>query len=407
MKRNVCAALTLSLLSLLIFAGCQDNHAPEETMAITATSAEESPVTEIDPTAAVSGTSLKQIDLELKENHQIHAVVYAPDIQELPSCKLEPLQFDPQTVATVLIPDDSSPFTVDYDEMREKSTLTTENGNVLTVGASSISLYRNQDQIDSTKFSKYDTILNLLSEYAESNPGSQKDSLTFMTMEEAIQLAENIFEELGLCWQPVLQISIGMNHEQIMQYQQEQLSEYEGLQSRKTLVLDDLTQEDDSYLLTFGFSYNAVPIYGYVQEPNMSLSSDSPFPVYMSAEMIITPQGITLFNLTGGYKIVETDVSQLLSAEEAVAIYKQKWDSTILPLEDENWEVYAIYLEYITKWETGVDTPYLTPYWCFVRDYTATNQKTGETAWWAREIGYSGTGERFNAFTGEELAYGG
>ena len=137
MKRNVCAVLTFSLLSLLIFAGCQDNYTSKETMTGTVNSAEAMlpPVTEIDPTAAVNETPLKQIDLELKENHQIHAEVYAHDIQELPSYKLEPLQFDPQAVAAVLIPDDSSPFTVDYDEMRKSSFLTTEKGNVLRIGS--------------------------------------------------------------------------------------------------------------------------------------------------------------------------------------------------------------------------------------------------------------------------------
>ena len=406
MKRNVCAVLAFSLLSLLILTGCQDNYTPKETLTVTANSAEAMlpPVTEIDPTAAVNAHPLKQIDLELKENHQIHAEVYAPDIQELPSYKLEPLQFDLQAVAAVLLPDDSSPFTVDYDEMRKSSTLTTENGNVLRIGSSSIFLYRNQDQGDPAKFSKDDTILNLLTEYAQSNPDHQNDSLTFMTIEEAIQRAENIFKELGLCWQPVLQTSIGMDHQQIMQYQQEQLPEYDGIELQKTPVLDNLTQEDDAYLLTFGFSYNAVPIYGFSQEPDIELRSDSPIPVYMSAEMIITPQGITSFNLTGGYKIVETDVRPLLSAEEAVAKYKQKWDSTILPLADENWKVYTIYLEYITKWADG--SPYLTPYWCLGRDAMITNRLTGETAW-SREVGYSGTGVRFNAFTGEELLYGG
>lgn len=406
MKRNVYVVLTVGLITLLILAGCQNNYTPKETLTETANSAETMlpPVTEIDPTAAVNETPLKQIDLELKENHQIHAEVYAPEIQKLPSYKLEPLQFDPQAVAAVLIPDDSSPFTIDYDEMRESSFLTTENGNVLRIGSSSIFLYRNQDQGDAAKFSKDDTILNLLTEYAESNPDHQNDSLAFMTMEDAIQRAENIFKELGLCWQPVLQTSIGMDHQQIMQYQQERLPEYEGIELQKTPVLDNLTQEDDTYLLRFGFSYNAVPIFGFPQEPNLELRSDAPIPVYMSAEMMITPRGITSFNLTGGYKIVETDVRPLLSAEEAVAKYKQKWDSTILPLEDENWEVYAIYLEYITKWADG--SPYLTPYWCLGKDAMMTNRLTGETAW-SREFGFSGTGVRFNAFTGEELLYGG
>lgn len=405
MKRNVCVALTLGVLSLLMLAGCQENNTPKETLAVTAelTAQPVPPISEIDPDAVVSKTALKQIDLELKENHQIHAAVYAPNIQELPSYKLESLQFDPQAVATVLIPDDSSPFTVDYDEMRKSSTLTTENGNVLRIGSSSILLW-NEDQSDPTKFSKYDTILNLLIEYAQSNPDQQNDSLTFMTMEEAIQRAENIFKELGLCWQPVLQTSIGMDHKQIMQYQHERLSEYEGIELLKTPVLDNLTQKDDAYLLTFGFSYNAVPIYGFPQEPRMQLRDDAPFPVYMSAEMIITPQGIPWFNLTGGYKIVETDVRPLLSAEEAVAKYKQKWDTTILPLADENWEVYAIYLEYITKWADG--SPYLTPYWCLGQDGQVTNQLTGETAW-SREVGFLGTGVRFNAFTGEDYLYGG
>lgn len=405
MKRNVCAALTLGVLSLLMLAGCQETKAPKETLAVTAELAAQPipAISEIDPNVVVGKTALKQIDLELKENHQIHAAVYAPNIQELPSYKLEPLQFDPQAVATVLIPDDSSPFTVDYDEMRKSSTLTTENGNVLSIGSSSILLW-NGDQSDPTKFSKYDTILNLLTEYAQSNPDQQNDSLTFMTMEEATRRAENIFKELGLCWQPVLQTGIGMDHQQLMQYQQERLPEYEGIQLKKNPVLDNLTQEDDAYLLTFGFSYNAVPIYGFSQEPDIELRSDSPIPVYMSAEMIITPQGIPWFNLTGGYKIVETEVRPLLSAEEAVAKYRQKWDVTLLPPADENWEVHSIYLEYITKWADG--SPYLTPYWCLGRDSQVTNHFTGEKEW-SREVGFSGTGVRFNAFTGEDYSYGG
>lgn len=400
MKHSMYAALILGVLSLLIIAGCQENHEPKEPPAAAAQLTEETvpPIPEIDPTAAVCETGLKRIDLELKENHQIHAAVYAPNIRELPSYQLEPLQFDPQAVAAVLIPDDSSPFTVDYDEMRKSSTLTTENGNVLRIGSSSILLW-NEDQSDPTKFSKNDTILNLLTEYAKSNPDRQNDSLTFMTMEEAIRRAENIFKELGLCWQPVLQTSIGMDHQQIMQYQQERFSEYEGIQRQKTPVLENLTQEDDAYLLTFGFSYNGVPIYGFPQEPHMQILPDAPLPVYMNAEMIITPQGITWFNLTGGYKIVETDVRPLLSAEEAAEKYRQKWDLTPLPPAEENWAVYAIYLEYITKWADG--SLYLTPYWCFGIDSQITNRFTGEKAW-AREYGYAGSGVRFNAFTGEE-----
>lgn len=392
MKRNACTVLALGILSVLLFAGCQKETIPASTDA-----ADES-------TLPVSETTLQQIDLELKENHQIHAPVYAPDVQELPCCKLEPLQFDPQTVAAVLIPDDSSPFTVTYDEMRKSSTLTTENGNVLRIGSSRISLHRNQDQDDPAKFSKYDTILNLLTEYAESNPDHQNDSLTFMPMEDAIQRAGNIFKELGLCWQPVLQTSIGMDHKQIMQYQQERLSEYEGIELLKTPVLDNLTQEDDTYLLTFGFSCNGVPIYGFPQEPRLQIGSDAPIPVYVSAEILITPQGITWFHLMGGYKIVETDVQPLLSAQEAVEKYRQKWDSTILPLDGENWRVYTIYLEYITKWKDG--SLYLTPYWCLGWESLLTNRKTGETVW-STKAGYSGTGARFNAFTGEELLYGG
>lgn len=406
MKRNAWAALVLGILSLLIFAGCQADRAPEEPLLAAAGLTTESVplAAEITPSDVVSEIPLKQIDLELKENHQIHAAVYAPDIRDLPSYKLEPIQFDPQAVAAVLIPDDSSPFTVDYDEMRKCSFLTTENGNVLRIGSSSILLYRNQDQGDPAKFSKYDTILNLLTEYAQSNPDRQKDSLAFMTMQEVIQRGETILKDLGIVWQPVLQTSIGMDHEQIMQYQQEHISEYEGLQLQKMPILDHLTQDDDAYLLVFGFSYNGVPIYGFPQEPKMEIQGDGPFPIYMYAEMIITPQGIPWFNLTSGYKIVETDTSPLLSAEEAVAKYKQEWDSTILPLADENWEVYAIYLEYITKWADG--SPYLTPYWCLGRDATITNQLTGETVW-SREVEFSGNGARFNAFTGEELLYGG
>ena len=82
MKRNICAALALSVLSIQILAGCQDNYTPKGTLTVTTNSTEAMlpPVTKIDPTAAVNEIPLKRIDLELKENHQIRAEVYAPDI---------------------------------------------------------------------------------------------------------------------------------------------------------------------------------------------------------------------------------------------------------------------------------------------------------------------------------------
>ena len=77
MKRNICAALALSVLSIQILAGCQDNYTPKGTLTVTTNSTEAMlpPVTKIDPTAAVNEIPLKQMDLELKENHRIHAEV--------------------------------------------------------------------------------------------------------------------------------------------------------------------------------------------------------------------------------------------------------------------------------------------------------------------------------------------
>lgn len=400
MKKYAIGMLIVSILITAFLTACNNTESTKKI--ITTNSVGDTEPSEVMRTEnGVEPNYLKIIDLVLKENHQIHAAVYTPEIDECSSYKLEALQIDPETAAKILFPEDSSPYTVEYDERRDQTVLSTEMGNILYTRP--ISLLFTRDGVES---SKYDAIGDLLMRYAEAYPEKQKDSLDFMTMDDAISLGEKILKDLGVCWQPVLQTNMAMNHQELMQYQEELFAADENLEYQtydpfdNVYDLDNLTQEDDAYLLRFGFAYNTLPIFGFDNEPSIQFH-DGVFPPSASyAEIIITRDGVRYFDMIGGYRIVETYESKpILSAEDAVEKYKEKWDMTLMPMPEDNWRVPLLYLEYLPI--TTDDGKVLIPYWCFAREAELTNTKTGEKFWTA--LG----GIRLNAFTGEEHAYGG
>lgn len=396
-------AIGMLIISILITASLTACNNPESTKEIITTNhaGDTEPSEVVRTENSVEPNYSKKIDLALKENHQIHAAVYAPEIDVCSSYKLEALQIDPEAAAKILFPEDSSSYTVEYDERREQTVLSTEMGNILYARPISLLFMR-----DGEESNKYDAIGDLLKRYAEAYPEKQKNSLDFMTMDDAISLGEKILKDLGVCWQPVLQTSMAMNHQEMMQYQEELFAADENLEYQtydpfdNVYVLGNLTQEDDAYLLRFGFTFNNLPIFGFDNEPSVQFQ-DGVFPPSASyAEIIITRNGVRYFDMIGGYRIAETYESKpILSAEDAVEKYKEKWDMTLMPMPEDKWRVSSLYLEYLPI--ATDDGKVLIPYWCFAREAELTNTLTGEKVWTA--LG----GIRINAFTGEEHAYGG
>lgn len=403
MKKEITTILAFLLLISICLSGCMKPKPDNDFEPVnTANDEEKNDATgDVNTATDIPSDSSCSIDLIIKDNHQIHASVYAPDLNECPSYRLEPIQFDPKVAVRILLPEDNSTYTIEYDDRRNQTVLSTESGNIIY--ARSISLMYMRDDTESNKF---DAIGDLLTRYAEAHPEKQTDSLDFMTMDDAILMAEKMLKDLGICWQPVLQTSMGMDHQKMMQYQQELYAADKNLEYKtydpfgKVYVLENLTEADDAYILRFGFMYNDLPIFGFDNEPSVQFQDGVLPPSQSYAEIIITRDGVRYFDMIGGYRIVETYESKpILSAEDAVEMYKEKWDMTLMPMPEDNWRVPLLYLEYLPV--TTDDGKVLIPYWCFAREAELTNTKTGEKFWTA--LG----GIRLNAFTGEEHAYGG
>ena len=95
----------------------------------------------------------------------------------------------------------------------------------------------------------------------------------------------------------------------------------------------------------------------------------------------------------GLYHVEKSDrSSDIITANIAADLYRQKYDLVIQP-QEEDMRVSSIYLEYIPI--VGDMGTVLTPYWCFPIEV---NYPSG----WI-EV----SSERFNAFTGEDITYGG
>lgn len=210
--------------------------------------------------------------------------------------------------------------------------------------------------------------------------------------------------DLGINLQPEVQINCGLSHEQLLSYQQEMIAadaqmEYPRYDPFGNVYrLGDLTEDSDSYFLKFGFSCENIPVLGYSNEPNFEMKNNAFPPMGSSAEMVISRQGLQKFQIYGACRVLESsEPVPVLSAEDAIAKYAEKWRESLQPVPEEKWEVRHLYLEYVPVYtdEGGI----LTPYWCIVPMWQSLHSE-GKDAW--SILG----GTRYNAITGGDFAYG-
>lgn len=373
MLRKIIAHLACLLILALAFTGCGTDQAA---------AAVETAETEV---ISQPMAEKRHISRQLSENHVLDADVYAPEEKSCESFALTPLSITPEEAADILFPEDDSQRTV------ENRTLTTQAGNRVRVESGMLDFSRDRD-LDWE-------IENVLGEYARMNPGEQGTALDFMTYQEAQEYGEKLLKDLGVCFEPVLQTCVGLTHQQLEDYQQE-LFNRPGGYGFKTPVLTGLTEADDAYLLTFAFTWNGIPIYGWEGEPSMGYGPGG-FPVFLShASMVISRRGLTSLSVWEVYGTAEPgDTRELVDVEPLLDAYREHWAEFTQNNPQEKLRVNAIFLEYMPIPRDGTVT--LVPYWCFPTEMELQNTFTGEKIW------DCGSAERYNAFTGEDLTFGG
>ena len=153
-------------------------------------------------------------------------------------------------------------------------------------------------------------------------------------------------------------------------------------------VTEDMIS-DECYYLVLGIVKNRIPLMG-TQEPALITADEDA--IYQSTyiELFIDGESIRDINVMGMFTLEIQNTEELISAEEACETIREKYDMQIL---SESYTIDKVWLEYIYVPDTQADNMYtqgnIQPYWCFA----ITNEE-------------GSYGERVNAVTGGDLAYG-
>jgi hypothetical protein len=269
--------------------------------------------------------------------------------------------------------------------------LNMESSNGSTIVANGAGIYYKKSDRDST----IDTILN---EYytKHKNDISENKDLSFLDRADAIKQGADFLRSLHLSCEPADEPTVvALTADELSAFQSELLKDDNYRNFPKTEVIENWTEQDDVYQLRFTFEKDGIPVYGSAQEPNIVMHYDDPYsPLGMYARMTITSEGISYLNVMSAYSLSgqPSDPQTIISVDDALNALKKSYSDVIL---SKPHTVKKIFLEYIPKQDP--DTTYknarysLIPYWCLEID-------DGDILL---------TAERFNALTGEDLAYGG
>lgn len=354
------------------------------------------PKDDVTPTPCPTIFETHHISEQLAERLSIDADISCPERETYSSYILGELTLDREKGESIFFPGGSDISIAYKDEWGNAYknggyALHKENGEKFSKTQYSISFTNAQ-------YEQNLEIEDLLSRYAESHPNDEGHDLAFMSREDAVALGSNTILACGIPFAPALDTCIGLEHDQIKDWQQELLSDKSSRYNTfgKAVILSGLSPEDDAYFLSFSFRYDDIPVLG-VNAPNV-VYADAVFPPPQGyAKMLITSSGIAHFELYPAYAVTGTkEVSTIIAPEEAIARVKENYDNVILSTDT---KIVSVYLEYIPI-ETGGETV-LRPYWCL----SMTHKITGEDGktYWSDYL----TAERINAFTGEDLKYGG
>lgn len=392
--KEKCFFALLIIFFILILGACTNLQAKNDPMSILSTSnttiednqeSVSSQPTEVDTSGDVYE------ELALNDHHHIQANVQGEEYTNLESFALEPLPVTIEEVVKIFAPDDSGEGTVKSTE--EGTFLISNKGNHFYISQHRV-LFEKEDE---AQRQKNDEIINLLNLYAQDNPKNSAQDLDFINRNDAIQLVEDLLKKVGVNLKPILRAYVSLPAQTIMDYQQDLLKRDQETEDKyydpfgKAFVLDDLGIEDDACFLSFDFSYQGLPIYN--GSPTVSYVDGVIPPYHPSLYVLITRQGLQIFDSQALFFVGQSEhAGNIITVEDAIDTYQQKYDLVIHP-EEYEMRVSSIYLEYVPiEKENGT---VLIPYWCFPIEMEF------PSGW------YTVSSERFNAFTGEDITYGG
>ena len=242
-------------------------------------------------------------------------------------------------------------------------------------------------------------IVDLLSRYGETHSEEEVHALSFMPPDEAVSKASALICELDMIGEPALDVIIGLSGAEIMAWQNELMTDENyswWADIGKTMVLDDLTSEDDAYYISFYFTYQDIPVFDQDREPGISSASDSFLTNSMKANVLITPKGVRYFRVENTLS-AQGGISEnqsIISVQEALQKLCEEQENTIT---FGTQLITRVWLEYIPiRAENAVEGagPFiLKPYWCFG---SVDAESGGE---------HITNADRINAVTGDDLAY--
>ncbi|MFT3984357.1 MAG: hypothetical protein QM697_10650 [Lachnospiraceae bacterium] len=397
MKKTI--FMILFCTSLLVFTAC----------------GEKPNVPDMQPVPSGEDTSDRQSSTDIDKSGSMHMTKELCDGLEInadiPKLKISSLPIY-QACPITIVQDDAIALFLQEGEReigtQEKDNYDPKGFHLTMKGGQEIFHRSGQLSYDSETSAKSQDILDVLQRYGEAHPQEKPRSLSFMSPQEAIKQGEELIKKLGLISNPDIQAGqiVGLNAEEIMNWQNELLKDngyMEGVNIGKTTILNDLTTEDDAYLLAFSLRYQDVPIFNQDNEPSISSASDGLVPPSAKVNMLVTAKGLRYFSLEGGVSANGTasQPQEIISAEQALSMLEEKYKDTVRFGKQ---CITEIWLEYIPQSDNNNQKPdapvTLTPYWCF--RLASFDDATGKMD--RREFD---SAERINAITGKDLAYGG
>lgn len=242
-------------------------------------------------------------------------------------------------------------------------------------------------------------IADVLRNYTKNTASYNNADFSEFSRERALAVAESVFDTLNVLGIPKTECFIGLSHDEISDYQME-LMQNEGyayfVDIGKTLRLDNLSHTDDAYYFWFTFNLNGISIIDTNTTPYLNVSFFDIFPPTVCAELVVTREGVKYFYMYGSFR--EKGVSEMSPMLPFDSILDEATKKYELQIVTNTMLFIGAQLEYLYVPNiSGIDNDLiLTPYWRL--DFRTDIGGRGENIIYA---------DRFNAFTGEDYAYGG
>ena len=394
--RHLIQCVAFVVLILACLSGCRKT---EQDMQVMNTEANEisvpsdASVVETEPylTTVPNEVKTQHLFQEVDEYVRVDAEVTLPEKDAYSTYALKMVDCDPDRLFSIFCPEGYGSYTLDD---RRSLRYFESSGKKLVVRDTSISYSAYNIDLGENPMQDVNTLMYY---FTQEHPQADPHDLSFMTVAEMENFCSDIFNQLGIAFEPKLQKCVTLTGQEIMDFQQE-LFGGSGNSAEMGFTPTNLTAATDTCYLEFSFTYDGLPLLGSEEPGVASAVSMMPTPS-VTATIMINADGIQDFDMYFPCTIETADQPQtVLTPDEAVAALKDKYDLEI----HTNTEVFsAVWLEYIPI--VTEDSVTLTPYWCFATLSTPEENPDGTSG----EHPKYANAQRFNAITGKDLTYGG